>query len=129
MTMQSNKIAIVQLNTAVNELGELSRDMLFVGGSIVPLLFTSNSNYFRATRDIDCVINVTALVDYYQFVEKLKQIGFKEMVEDDSPICRWSKSDLVIDIIPTTNVLGFTNSWYLPAFNNPVIHNVDNIDR
>lgn len=125
MTMQNNNIATVAFDIAIHELGAISNDILFVGGSIVPLLFTSDSNYFRATLDVDCVINVEALVDYYGFVAKLKHQGFKEMMNDNEPICRLAKNDIVVDIMPTSNVIGFTNSWYLPAFNNPTIYHAN----
>lgn len=119
--MQKSKIVIAQLiDVAIENLGTIANDMLFVGGSIVPMLFTSGDNYFRATRDVDCVIDVQALVDYYEFTYRLKQAGFVEVSEDGSPICRWHKEDCIIDIMPTTDIIGFTNSWYAPAFKHPV---------
>ncbi len=126
--MQSNSIIIVQLSAAVHELGEIANEMLFVGGSVIPLFFTSNDNYFRATHDVDCVINVEALVDYYRFIKKLKQCGFRESTEEDSPICRWHKGEVVIDVTPTKNLLGFTNSWYLPAFSKPDLYSVNGVN-
>lgn len=125
--MQKNKIVTIQLiDAAIEHLGDIANEMLFVGGSIVPLLFTSNDNYFRATKDVDCVINVEALVDYYVFTDKLKQIGFKEVSEDGAPICRWHKDDLVIDVMPTANIMGFTNTWYAPAFKHPITYSAGN---
>lgn len=42
--MQKNKIVIIQLiDVAIENLGDIANDMLFVGGSIVPLLFTSKN--------------------------------------------------------------------------------------
>jgi hypothetical protein len=81
--MQKNRIISIQLiNAAIESLGDIANDMLFVGRSIVPMLFTSGDNYFRSTNDVDCVIDVKALVDYYNFTDKLKQIGFKEVIDD-----------------------------------------------
>lgn len=125
MIMPKNKIVIAQLiDVAIENLGEIANEMLFVGGSIVPLLFTSGDTYFRSTRDVDCVIDVEALVDYYEFTTKLKLIGFKEISEEDAPICRWHKNDCLIDVIPTTDIIGFTNSWYHAAFKYPVTYHV-----
>ena len=126
MIMPDNKIAIIHLiNVAVENLGAIANEMMFVGGSIVPLLFTSGDTYFRSTRDVDCVIDVKALVDYYKFTNKLKVAGFQEVSDADAPICRFRKNDCVIDIMPTTDVIGFTNSWYEPAFKHPVEYYVN----
>ena len=123
--MQDSKIAIAQLiDIALENLGDIANDMMFVGGSIVPLLFTSSDTYFRATRDVDCVIDVKALVDYYKFTDRLKQVGFKEISEENAPICRWRKDDCIIDVMPTTGIIGFTNPWYASAFRHPEIHTV-----
>ncbi len=125
--MQKNKIVTIKLiDVAIENLGDIANDMLFVGGSIVPLLFTSNDNYFRATKDVDCVIDVEALVDYYKFIDKLKQVGFKEVSEDGAPICRWYKDDCLIDVMPTTNIIGSTNTWYAQAFKHPIIYSALN---
>ena len=125
--MQKNKIVTIQLiDVAIENLGDIANDMLFGGGSIVPLLFTSNDNYFRATKDVDCVIDVEALVDYYKFTDKLKQVGFKEVSEDVAPICRWYKDGCLIDVMPTANIIGATNTWYAPAFKNPITYSAGN---
>ncbi len=125
--MQNNKIVSIQLiDTAIENLGDIVNDMLFVGGSIVPLLFTHGGNYFRTTRDVDCVIDVKALVDYYNFTDKLKQAGFKEVAGDNAPICRWYKEDCIIDVMPTSDIIGFTNVWYSPAFKHPIVYSTTN---
>ncbi len=121
--MQKNRIISIQLiDAAIESLADIANDILFVGGSIVPLLFTSGDDYFRSTNDVDCVIDVEALVDYYNFTDKLKQIGFKEVIENDAPICRWHKDDCIIDVMPTSDIIGFSNTWYAPAFKHPVVY-------
>ena len=112
------------LNIAIENLEDIANEIMFVGGAVVPWLFTEESSGYRVTRDADCVIDIEGLADYYKFIDKLKATGFTENQllndngEDNIPICRWYKGDCIIDIMPTTPVLGFTNRWYAPAFQN-----------
>ena len=103
---------------AVEQLGELAEEMVFVGGCATGLLITDKAAPpIRMTKDVDAIIQVMSHGDYYQFSERLRTQGFSEDKSDDAPICRWKSADgILLDVIPIDpKVLGFGNEWYEPA--------------
>lgn len=105
------------LRVAVENLGELTAEMVFVGGCTTGLFITDEgAAEVRATNDVDTIIEVTSYAEYNIFAEKLKKISFREDTREGAPICRWVKEDTVLDVMPLDEkVLGFTNRWYKPA--------------
>lgn len=105
------------LQIAVNNLGDLADEMIFVGGCTTGLLITDEgAAEVRATDDVDSIIEVTSYGQYNTFAEKLKKIDFREDTRDGAPVCRWIKGETVLDVMPLNEkVLGFTNIWYEPA--------------
>lgn len=105
------------LMLAVDQLGDLADEMVFLGGCATGLLITdSAAPPIRVTRDVDAIVQVVSQADYYQLSEKLRSRGFKEDVSDDAPICRWVADKVILDVMPTdTQILGFGNKWYAPA--------------
>lgn len=99
------------LGLAAQELKPLLDEFVLVGGCAVGLLITDNARPpVRFTIDIDLLTEVASLANYYLLCEKLQQLGFQQT---GSIICRWSKGDLLVDVMPTDeSVLGFTNRWY-----------------
>jgi len=102
---------------AVEQLGGLADDMVFLGGCATGLLITDPAAPpIRVTRDVDAIVQVVSLNDFYRFSEKLRALGFKEDTSDDAPICRWLADRVILDVMPTdTRILGFGNKWYAPA--------------
>jgi predicted nucleotidyltransferase len=105
------------LRIAIENLGELADEMVFVGGCTTGLLITDEgAAEVRATDDVDSIIEVTSYAQYNTFSEKLKKIHFREDTRDGAPTCRWVKGETVLDVMPLDEkVLGFTNRWYKPA--------------
>lgn len=105
---------------AVDQLGQLAEEMIFLGGCATGLLITdSASPPIRPTMDVDAIVQVVSLADYYQLSEKLRAQGFSEDTSDDAPICRWVAEGVILDVMPTnTEVLGFGNKWYTSAAEN-----------
>jgi predicted nucleotidyltransferase len=105
------------LRIAIENLGELADEMVFVGGCTTGLLITDEgAAEIRATDDVDTIIEVTSYAEYNIFAEKLKKISFREDTREGAPISRWVKEDTVLDVMPLDEkVLGFTNRWYKPA--------------
>lgn len=105
------------LMIAVEKLGDLSDEMVFVGGCATGLLITDPAAPpIRATRDVDAIVQVVSHSEFYRLSEKLRELGFKEVVSKDAPICRWEADRVILDVMPTdTSVLGFGNKWYAPA--------------
>lgn len=112
---QNPNLEILML--AVDQLGELANEMVFVGGCATGLLITdSAAPPIRVTRDVDAIVQVTSKADYYQLSKKLRDQGFKEDVREDVPICRWVTDQVTLDVMPIdSQVLNFGNQWYAPA--------------
>lgn len=105
------------LRAAVNNLGKLADEMVFVGGCTTGLFITDEgAAEVRATDDVDSIVEVTSYGQYNTFAEKLKKIEFREDTREGAPVCRWVKGETVLDVMPLDEkVLGFTNRWYEPA--------------
>ena len=105
------------LMLAVDLLGELSDEMIFVGGCATGLLITdSAAPPIRVTRDVDAIVQVVSRVEYYQLSEKLRHQGFKEDASEGAPICRWVSDTVILYVMPIDKkILGFGNEWYAPA--------------
>lgn len=109
------------LEVMVEQLGELSNDLVFVGGAMVGLYIKDKAvPTVRATIDIDCVVEVVNKVEYYNIAEKLRQKGFQEDANSEV-ICRFRKGELILDVMPTdTEILNFSNKWYSEGVKNKI---------
>ena len=105
------------LRIAVENLGNLADEMVFVGGCTTGLFITDEgAAEVRATDDVDSIVEATSYGQYNTFAEKLKKIHFREDTREGAPVCRWVKEETVLDVMPLDEkVLGFTNKWYEPA--------------
>ncbi|MDZ7661658.1 hypothetical protein [Thiohalophilus sp.] len=105
------------LMLAVERLGELADEMVFLGGCATGLLITDPAAPpIRVTRDVDAIVQVVSRAGFYKLSEKLRATGFKEDISDEAPICRWVADKVIMDVMPTdTRILGFGNKWYAPA--------------
>jgi len=105
------------LEMAVDHLGTLADDMVFLGGCATGLLLTDvAAPPIRATQDVDVITEVASLGDYHRLSGQLRKRGFKEDQSPDAPICRWVAAGVVLDVMPTRpEILGFGNEWYQPA--------------
>ena len=97
---QNPNLEILML--AIDQLGELADEMVFVGGCATGLLITdSAAPPIRVTRDVDAIVQVVSRAEYYQLAEKLRAQGFKEDISEDAPICRWVTDQVILDVMPT----------------------------
>jgi len=105
------------LEKAVELLGALADDMVFLGGCATGLLLTDvAAPPIRVTQDVDVITDVASLADYHRLSTQLRKRGFQEDQGPDAPICRWVAEGVVLDVIPTKpEILGFGNEWYQPA--------------
>lgn len=102
------------LTSAANSLGELTNDLVFLGGCATGLLITDPAApEIRVTRDVDAIAQITTRMEYYQLADQLRACGFHESQEDGAPLCRWENAEVILDVMPTNeNILGFSNPWY-----------------
>ena len=106
------------MELAVEALGPLIEELVLIGGCAVGLLITDRARPpVRPTIDVDLVTEVATLSNYYALCDRLRGVGFK----DGDIICRFSKGNVLIDIVPTDEaILKFTNRWYAGAAKNAV---------
>jgi predicted nucleotidyltransferase len=94
-------------------LGSLCDSLVFVGGCATGLLLTAaRAELIRATQDVDVVAQVATLAQYHRLEAAIEARGFARDRSPDSPICRWIRGGLKVDLMPTEPVLGFHNRWY-----------------
>ncbi len=111
------------LTLAVNQLGELADDMVFLGGCATGLLISDTAAPpIRVTRDVDAIVQILSRAEYYKLSKMLKGCGFKEDTSEDAPICRWISGEIILDVMPTDpEILGFGNIWYQKAIEHPAL--------
>ena len=97
--------------------GPLLARLTLVGGARQALLPLKVG--VRSTRDVDFIVEAPSTMDWYRFVGELEGVGFRSSKEDGAPLCRYEKVDggglLIVDVVPTTDSLGFSNRWYEQA--------------
>ena len=103
------------LELAAALLGEITRELVFVGGASIHLwLSDPAAPPVRSTDDVDAICDVPGLPAYYRLGERLRLRGFTEAI-GDPVICRWRHDGcgLTLDMMPTDEaILGFSNPWY-----------------
>lgn len=106
------------LEEALNHLGPLADEVVFLGGCATGLLLTDPAAPSpRVTIDVDVIVEVGSLAAYHRFSDRLKQRGFKEDAGPEAPICRWRAGKILLDVMPTDpTILGFGNIWFRRAF-------------
>lgn len=121
----SNKLNayISMIEMIAKALGDdILQEVAFVGGSTTGLLITDalTRETVRYTDDVDLIINVMGYTGWYGFVQKLKERGFQESMEDEV-ICRLRFNELKVDFMPDDEgALGFSNRWYKSALESAI---------
>ena len=95
----------------------LLNEMVLVGGCALGLLMTDPAAPSPSvTLDVDFTINVATYIDYHDITKRMGALGFQPLISNSAPICRFTKNNLEVDIMPADgNILGFTNKWYQHA--------------
>jgi predicted nucleotidyltransferase len=110
---------VEKIMIVAHRLEDLLQSVVFAGGAVMELLITDPAfPEVRPTIDIDVIVKVISLTDYYRLQERLREKGFRESMVDGI-ICRWRFKEILIDFMPTDErILGFSNRWYADAFRN-----------
>jgi len=78
----------------------------------------------RPTLNVDCLVDVVSLGEYYNFEKELNKRGFRKSLEDNI-ICRWHYDEIILDVMPTDEkILGFGNTWYKEALVHTITHQI-----
>jgi len=80
----------------------------------------------RPTYDLDCVVELSSLSNYYDLENLLRRKGFKNDVAG-GVICRWFYQGVAVDIMPVrSDILGFSNPWYAVGMETAVRYRLPN---
>lgn len=111
---------ILNLMATAQALKEIKDLVVFVGGATTTLYVDqSDRTDARSTVDVDCVIEATSTAAFQKIESRIRELGFKNDISEDTPICRWTKHPLVLDLMPIDEkILGFSNRWYQDGFKN-----------
>ncbi len=121
-------ILTTRLVVVAKKLGLLLTEVVFVGGSVLPLLLTDpGARDVRNTEDIDVVVALASKVEWYALEQTLKTRGFSP-AGGAAPICRFVRGALILDVMPSeVDVLGFSNRWYPDALATAELYRLDEV--
>lgn len=108
------KEMLVQVAIALNE---LLPQVVFIGGCTTGLFLTDDftKEQVRYTDDVDLIVHVGSFGAWVQLAERLRQLGFRESMEQDV-ICTMMLGQFKVDFMPdNASILGFSNRWYRDA--------------
>jgi predicted nucleotidyltransferase len=112
-------MSIELLEEAAAALGDLTDEVVFLGAATLPLWITDPAAPpVRPTVDVDVVVEVTTLIAYNDFEQRLRRSGFRD---DGTMIGRFlfGEAERQLDVIPAdASIIGFENRWQrasLPA--------------
>ncbi|MBI3784701.1 MAG: hypothetical protein HY270_15010 [Deltaproteobacteria bacterium] len=109
--MNTDDPNLALLTMTVRALGDVASSLVFVGGCATGLLLTTvRAQEIRVTVDVDVVSEVSSYLEYTRIVKAIKARGFQE--DQTGPICRYVFGSVKLDLMPSGDVLGFSNRWY-----------------
>lgn len=99
------------------KLQPLNEKFAFTGGAIVSLLLDAPLvTPIRPTQDVDLIIEVVSLLDYFRLEERLRGIGFRHDMSEGAPKCRWIVDGLLVDVMPVNGeAAGLRTKWFAEA--------------
>lgn len=103
------------LRCVAKHLGNLRKEVVFMGGTVLPFLMTDAVTWNqRRSKDIDFIVNFSTKNDIYEFEDKLWDLGFKRRTI--GPVYHWVIDNVEVDVVPTDPaVVGFNNQWSMEA--------------
>ncbi|MBP7586206.1 MAG: hypothetical protein KBA61_19340 [Spirochaetes bacterium] len=106
--------SVEMIETIALGLDDLLDSVVFIGGAAAACYIDNPAaGGIRPTDDVDCVVSIATMTEYYSFEEKLRVRGFSNLAEPGAPLCRWKYRDVKVDIMPSDpGILGFSNIWY-----------------
>ncbi len=111
----SNRANLSLLYAVARHLRPVLGDVMFVGGVVTVLLLTdSAAPEVRATSDVDITVELASYGRFQTFVDTLFRLGYH--LDSQGHTGRFRGHGRILDVMPSTPVLGETNSWYAPAF-------------
>lgn len=99
-------------------LGELNKDVIYVGGATVSLYINDPAaDDVRPTKDIDISLKILSIPQLEDIREQLIDRGFSQSA-DLGIICRFKLDDILVDVM-STKAIGWApaNPWFADGFN------------
>ena len=109
-------------------LGELNKDVVYVGGAMVSLYIDDTAaEDVRPTKDIDITLEIANVGELEKLRVALENKGFVQSAEDDV-ICRFRLKEIKVDVMSTTEV-GWApaNPWFESGFENSITIEVEKV--
>jgi len=105
------------LEVVATALGDDSALVMFVGGAALALYEFNPSSEIRPSDDVDMVVEVRTLLDYYEFTDRLQSSrGFQPCTDEGAPACRYVVSGIRVDVLAAVQTpLTPANRWYAEA--------------
>jgi len=110
------------LDIVAEGLEKLSKPVVFVGGSTVPLYLDPELRIdARPTKDVDIVVEAITWMDYQKIEDELRKFEFKDPLVPGGPRCRRVYKGITVDVMPTADAgMGFSTKWYPEGFTSAV---------
>jgi hypothetical protein len=114
---------VESMRLVATELQPLGVPFAFIGGCAVWLLVDAPEfTDFRPTDDVDIIIEVVTLVEYYGLEDRLRAAGCQNDMSEGAPICRWIIKGCRVDIMPIdSKALGMNSKWFPEALESATI--------
>ena len=119
-----NHPSVKRLKRVAEALGDLAPRVVFIGGSIAPLLQTVPPfDEARPTKDVDGVVATVAYTDVDVLHTALRARGFRQPPSESAHVHRWrSPQDDPLDLVPAGSHLGGSGQlWDQIALDAPTL--------
>lgn len=110
------------LHTVADGLGSIRGRVVFLGGTILPLLLNRpKAKITRRAKDVDVIFHANSRRETYDFEDQLWDRGFKKTLH--GVVCCWKIKGVRVDVLPSNkNIVRFKNRWCMEACERPGNH-------
>jgi Nucleotidyl transferase AbiEii toxin, Type IV TA system len=102
---------LAMLHTVAERLGPLRSEVMFLGGTILPLLVAEPvAADIRAAKDVDIIIDMPSKAELYRFEDHLWDLGFKR--QSVGAASHWRLDQIGVDVLNADpDIVRFNNRW------------------
>ncbi len=121
---------VIDVVSIARAIGALADEVVFVGGSVAPLLHTERVLAgVRATKDVDGIVASASYGDVDRLASTLRAQGFTHVTDTTAHMHRWrSPAQILFDLVPAGKHPGGTGSdWDALALRSPVVVTINGV--